>query len=313
MIKQLNQCITEYLRYCEHRKELDKKTLKAYRIDLKQFESFVKGYENPFEKKALDSYITALHKDYKPKTIKRKIATIKAFLRYLENEEIITGNPLHKMDLKFREPQLLPKSIAFHHINIFFNTLYATYESAPNTYQKKVALRNIAVIELLFSTGIRVSELCSLKVEQIDLVNAYVLIYGKGSKERMVAIGNNEVLEILKKYHHAYHEEIAKADWFFINRLHHRLSEQSVRFMIEKTRKAACIPQHITPHMFRHSFATLLLEANVDIRYIQKMLGHSSITTTEIYTHVSTAKQKDILKSKHPRNAISMRLQKQNF
>ena len=122
----------------------------------------------------------------------------------------------------------------------------------------------------------------------------------------MMQICNPEVSALLDRYFEAYQTDIEQSGWVFINRLHQRLSEQSVRLIIQKYCKQADIQQHITPHMLRHTFATLLLEEDVDIRYIQHMLGHSSITTTEIYTQVSMSKQRNILKSKHPRNHLHM-------
>ena len=122
----------------------------------------------------------------------------------------------------------------------------------------------------------------------------------------MIHIGNNNVVSILSEYQHEYHSEIETSGYYFVNRLKKRLSEQSVREMLNKYTAMAGINLHITPHMFRHSFATLLLEQDVDIRYIQRMLGHSSISTTEIYTHVSNAKQKDILVNRHPRNLMEV-------
>ena len=169
-------------------------------------------------------------------------------------------------------------------------------------------LRNLAVLELLFATGLRVSELCSLRPNDINLKNGEIRIWGKGSRERMVYIGNPESLTILKQYEKAFAPKIQTANWFFINRLGSRLSEQSVRNMVTDYTQRALVQEHVTPHMFRHTFATLLLEEDVDIRYIQDILGHSSITTTQIYTHVSQNKQKSILKKKHPRNKISYSL-----
>ena len=133
-----------------------------------------------------------------------------------------------------------------------------------------------------------------------------ILIYGKGSKERILQIGNPEVISALNIYQETFQKDIEICGYLFVNRLGHKLSDQSVRFMISRYAGLAGLSQHITPHMFRHSFATLLLEQDVDIRYIQKMLGHSSISTTEIYTHVSNTKQKDILMHKHPRNLMRM-------
>jgi len=160
------------------------------------------------------------------------------------------------------------------------------------------------VVELLFATGIRISELCSLKPTDIDFESNSILIYGKGAKERILQIGNPEVLSALLLYQETFKTDIEICGYFFVNRLQQKLSDQSVRFMINRYAKLANIEQHLTPHMFRHSFATLLLEQDVDIRYIQRILGHSSISTTEIYTHVSNVKQKDILFNKHPRNLM---------
>ena len=182
--------------------------------------------------------------------------------------------------------------------------MYRQKKLAPTTYQYNSILRDIAVIELLFATGVRVSELCSLTPTQIDFTTHKIIINGKGSKERILQIGNEDVKKILSEYYAAFKTDITKTGWFFINRLHKRYSEESVRNMIVKYLKLANIDMHVTPHMFRHSFATLLLESDVDIRYIQKMLGHSSIKTTEIYTNVSTSKQNSILTAKHPRNSM---------
>lgn len=302
----LNNHIAEYIEYCEYRKRLDSKTLKAYGIDLRQFEAFCIDLPDCFAKSAVDDFITSLHKQYKPKTVKRKIASLKAFFHYMEYRELLTENPFSKIDIRFREAKLLPKTIPFHSIQTFLSTLYAQKELAESEYQLRCCIRDIAVIELLFATGMRISELCSLKPSDIDLESNNILIYGKGAKERMIQLGNQEVIAALVLYQETFKEDIEICGYFFVNRLRHKLSDQSVRFMINHYAELAGISQHITPHMFRHSFATLLLEQDVDIRYIQKMLGHSSISTTEIYTHVSNTKQKDILVHKHPRNLMDV-------
>lgn len=298
----LKDYISEYLNYCEYRKQLNFKTIKAYKIDLNQYNSFCLDISDPFSKKAVDSYITELFKHYKPKSVNRKIASLKAFFHYLEYTEFLAQNPFDKLDVYFREAKLLPKTISFHSIQKFLSVLYAQKMQTVSAYQFKCCLRDIAVIELLFATGMRISELCSLKPSDIDLENNTVLIYGKGSKERILQFGNCEVISALATYQSTFKADISACGYFFVNKRKQKLSDQSVRFMINRYAALAGIEQHITPHMFRHSFATLLLEQDVDIRYIQKMLGHSSISTTEIYTHVSSAKQKDILVNKHPRN-----------
>jgi len=302
----LNNYITEYIEYCEYRKRLDSKTLKAYKIDLKQYEDFCIGLSDFLDKSVVDSFITSLHKQYKPKTVKRKIASLKAFFHHMEYREVLSENPFVKLDIRFREAKLLPKTIPFHTIQTFLSTLYAQKEQAESEYQLRCCIRDIAVTELLFATGMRISELCSLKPSDIDLESNNILIYGKGAKERIIQLGNQDVIAALVLYQETFKKDIEVCGYFFVNRLQHKLSDQSVRIMINRHAELAGISQHITPHMFRHSFATLLLEQDVDIRYIQRMLGHSSISTTEIYTHVSNTKQKDILTHKHPRNQMDL-------
>ncbi len=301
-----NNHIAEYLEYCEYRKRLNAKTLKAYRIDLKQYELFCSDTTDCTSKNTVDRFITDLHKRYKPKTVKRKIASLKAFFHYMEYREQLNENPFAKLDIRFREAKLLPKTIPFHSIQTFLSTLYAQKDQAESEYQLRCRIRDIAVIELLFATGMRISELCSLKPSDVDLESSNILIYGKGAKERIIQLGNQDVINALILYQETFKKDIEACGYFFVNRLQHKLSDQSVRFMINRCAELAGITQHITPHMFRHSFATLLLEQDVDIRYIQRMLGHSSISTTEIYTHVSNAKQKDILVHKHPRNLMEV-------
>ncbi len=302
----LDNRIMEYMEYCQYRKRLDKKTLKAYKIDMEQYNIFSQSSSDCFSKIVVDSYITHLHKQYKPKTVKRKIASLKAFFYYMKYQELLIENPFDKLDIRFREAKLLPKTISFHSIQAFLSELYVQKEQAKSKYQERCCIRDIAVIELLFATGMRISELCSLKPTDIDFQNNNILVYGKGAKERVLQIGNPDVLSALLLYQETFKTDITECGYFFVNRLQHKLSDQSVRFMINHYVNLAGINQHITPHMFRHSFATLLLEQDVDIRYIQRMLGHSSISTTEIYTHVSNVKQKDILFNKHPRNLMDV-------
>lgn len=305
VIKENN--IEKYLNHCKFEKGLDSKSIKAYRIDLLQYVAYAKGLESEvYCKETLQSYIVCLHDTYKVKTVKRKIASLKAFFNYLEYEEIITVNPFSKLRVKLHEPFLLPRIIPLTTIDSLLRCAYQQTSGKPkSSYGYGANLRDIAVLELLFATGMRVSELCSLHTEDVNLAEGNIKIYGKGAKERIIQIGNQDVLLAIKTYFDAFSAKIADSGWFFINRLGNRLSDQSVRFMINRYCQAAGITQHITPHMFRHSFATLLLEEDVDIRYIQQLLGHSSIVTTQIYTHVTSKKQRDILTTKHPRNKIT--------
>lgn len=294
--------LNHYLDYCRYQKRLDEKTLKAYRIDLTQFCTNLPVSDiAEITPALLEDFIIELHQRYKPKTVKRKIASLKALFHYFEYREIIDRNPFNKIQVKFREPVILPKTIPLHTVETFLAAIYKQHDTAKTDYQRKNTLRDIAVIELLFATGMRISELCSLRRNDVDLYDKNVLIHGKGAKERMIQLGSDAVIRALEEYRNAFARDMSSCNHFFVNQTGRPLSDQSVRKMINKYTSLAAIELHITPHMFRHTFATSLLEADVDIRYIQKMLGHSSINITEIYTHVAMAKQRDILVTKHPR------------
>lgn len=298
----LQTLTNNYLEYCSTQKCLDEKTLKAYRIDLRQFsEQLCTTEVTNINSVMLEEYIALLHRKYQPKTSKRKIASLKAFFHFLEYKDFINQNPFNRIQVHFREPAKLPKTIPLNIIETFLSTIYAQHKNAKTEYQKRNALRDAAVIELLFATGMRISELCALQANDVNLYDGTILIYGKGDKERRIQIGNESVIRTLKEYMTDFSIEIRQCNFFFTNQNGKPLSDQAVRRMIKKYSDMASIEMHITPHMFRHTFATSLLEADVDIRYIQEMLGHSSINITEIYTHVAVAKQRDILVAKHPR------------
>ena len=297
--------IQKYLAVCANQKKLSPPTLKAYAIDLKQFVQFQQECDHRLDRENISQYIAHLHETYKPKSAKRKIASLKAFLGYLEFEEILTVNPFSRIQTRFQEPHVLPRTIPFADVQDIFRAAYSELNKRANPgSQKSAAIRDVAVLELLFATGMRVSELCSIKMSDLRLSDSIVCIDGKGSRQRIVQLGNPAVVSALVQYINIFERRMQCCGYMFVNRLGNRLSEQSVRFMIRKYSESAGLSSRITPHMFRHTFATLLLEEDVDIRYIQQILGHSSIVTTQIYTHVSLGKQKEILTAKHPRNRI---------
>lgn len=303
----LKEEMEKYLRYCELQKELDSKTIKAYRTDLEQFIAFIKKYDDVAGKDEINFYLLHLHDLYKQKTIKRKIASVKALFRYLEEEEIIELDPFHKIKTKFKEETVLPKIVPRNIIEKMLDFLYKESDSATHSkWQRKLILRDIAVVETLFATGLRISELCHLQTKYFDSQTGVLCIQGKGGKERYLQIGNSDVLAILNTYKDAFSDEIEEHGYFFVNRYGKPLSEQSARRMIHKYADAIQAGRNITPHMFRHSFATFLMEEDVNIRYIQKMLGHASITTTQIYTYVATEKEREILRTRHPRNKMQV-------
>ena len=299
----LQDKVKPYLEYCTYRKELDAKTVKAYRIDLTQFFSYVQSTEP--EKETIEQYITELHKKYKQKTIKRKIASIKAFYSYLEEEELVEQNPFRKIKVKFKETIILPRIIPREEIEQLLNYIYASLSSLSGI-QYKHSLRDAAVIEVFFATGARVYEISNIRVENINLNSGLIRIMGKGGKERYIQISNTAVLDILRKYYAENEPEIKKSGYFFINNRGNRYTEQSIRLMLKKYTLKAGIQRKITPHMFRHSFATYLIEEGVDVSCVQQILGHSSIKTTQIYIHVAAKKQADILRELHPRNNMNI-------
>ena len=299
----LQNKVKPYLEYCTYRKELDAKTIKAYRIDLTQFFSYVQSAEP--EKETIEQYITDLHKKYKQKTIKRKIASIKAFYSYLEEEELVEQNPFRKIKVKFKETIILPRIIPREEIEQLLNYIYASLSSLSEI-QYKHTLRDAAVVEVFFATGARVYEISNIRAENINLNSGLIRIMGKGGKERYIQISNTAVLDILRKYYAENEPEIKKSGYFFINNRGNRYSEQSIRLMLKKYTLKAGIQRKITPHMFRHSFATYLIEEGVDVSCVQQLLGHSSIKTTQIYIHVAAKKQADILRELHPRNNMNI-------
>lgn len=305
MTKNIEALTREYLTYCKNQKRLNEKTLRAYNIDLRQFVlSLPVSDIASVDTKMLEAALAKLHHIYQPKTAKRKIASLKAFFHYLEYREYILQNPFHKMQIHFREPVILPKTIPLYIIEQLLSTVYQQRGAASTPHRRKNALRDAAVIELLFATGIRISELCSLRAADVNLHDGVILIYGKGSKERRLYIGSRAVLRILQEYENCFRHQIDRCGHFFANQTGTRLTDQAIRRMLHKYASLAAIDLHITPHMFRHTFATSLLDADVDIRYIQEMLGHSSIHITEIYTHVAVGKQRNILSARHPRNGF---------
>lgn len=310
------QATKAFLAHCQYEKNLDPKTIKAYGIDLKQLNAFLTNRSHSkgileVNKAILRYYIQSLSGS-KPKTVKRKIATIKALFNFLEFEDIIPVNPFRKMKIRIREPKILPNVMNIHEVGKIIQHTYkvdAVLASESYAYAEKI--RNIAVIELLFATGVRVSELSHLRAEFVDLHTGQIKVRGKGNKERVIQLCNRDTLRALKEYHKCFYQKMSSSGgYFFINRFNRRLSEQSVRFLVKKLAKLAGLEKRITPHAFRHSFATLLLEEDVDIKYIQHLLGHSSIVTTQIYTHVNSEKQKQILQ-KHPRKSI--RIARESF
>lgn len=307
--KTIAEAIKDFLFHCKYEKGLSEKTIAAYRIDLSQLECYFVEKQliktlGEVNKEMIKGYLQQIS-SYKPKTMKRKIASMKAFFSFQEFEDETFINPMRKVKIRLKEPSVLPAVMCETEIKMILEYFYEkrNHSNLPESYAFKTQTRNIAIIELLFATGIRVAELCGLRRSDVDLSQGIIKVNGKGSKERIIHICSKEVLSILKEYERLVRPET----FFFVNRLGHGTSTQSVRLLIKKCVTKLNLSKHITPHTFRHTFATLLLEEDVDIKYIQNLLGHSSIVTTQIYTHVNLNKQKKILIHKHPRNKLNLR------
>lgn len=299
----LRSLIDHYLDAAACEKKLSPDTIKAYRIDLKQFAAFAD--DTMVNKEVLSQYIKYLNQRFAPRSVKRKLASVRAFYNELSLSGTLEVNPFDKLRVKIHSPQQLPRTIPQQIVKSLLQNAYDAYSPG-----KLTVLRDIVVLELLFSTGLRVSELCSLTKEQFLLNDdgLRLLVNGKGSKERIIQIATPELLRVVQIYCAEYAEDIQTQGAILYNRNRQPLTPQSVRRIINKYLQRIHVQAHITPHMFRHTFATSLLEAGMDIRYIQSLLGHSSISTTQIYTHVTTRQQTILLAEKHPRAKMTFSL-----
>jgi integrase/recombinase XerD len=303
------EATAKFLAHCQYEKNLTTKTLRAYSTDLRQFAAFfgdqpltTHGVE-AISRTELGTYIRHLHGILAPRSMKRKVATLKSLFRFLEREDIIPVSPFHKMDVRIREPRRLPRTVPLDQITRLFQYLYCTLAATPvGSRRHRALIRDLAVLETLFATGARVAEVCTLTPDDVDLKVGSIRILGKGSRERVVQLCHPKSLDALLQY--LEHREAGTSEWFFLARSGQRLSEQAVRTILRKHGVAAGLHLHVTPHMLRHSVATLLHEDGVDIRYIQHLLGHRSISTTQIYTQVGEASQRRMLLRHHPRQHV---------
>ena len=266
-------------------------TVESYIEDIYKYLEYIEKNKHIYNDLDIDSnsiinYLSYLDKNnYEKSTIVRKITSIKLFHKYL-NEKYNIPDISTKID-KPRVRRKLPNILTIEEVDNLLNI------QLSNAYD----FRNKAMLELMYSSGLRVSELVELKIKDIDLDNGYVKCFGKGSKERIVPIGEIAV-DYLKKYIYEYRDSMKKGYYtenVFLNNHGKKISRQGFFLIIKEISKEKKIEKNITPHMLRHSFATHLLNNGADLRTIQEMLGHSSITTTQIYTNVST----DILKENY--------------
>ncbi len=307
----VQDAIAQFLFHCQYEKNLSPKTLKAYSIDLRQFRTYLETELNltelaQIDKVALRAYIKSLFGPLAEKSIKRKVATLKAMFHHLEREDEVAVNPFRKIDVRIKEKKRLPRTVPLTELDRLFRHLYRRKKeiSDRDSRMYRTLVRDIAVLEIMFATGARVAEICNLRTLDVDLRRGHARILGKGGRERILPLWHDEVLGILREYLSLTGDPESVSGPFFRNRLGSRLSEQSVRAALRKHALSAGLRPRLTPHMLRHSLATLLLEEGVDIRYIQSLLGHSSILTTQIYAEIREAGQRRVLASRHPRKRL---------
>jgi len=306
----MKNAIENFLFHCRYEKNLSPRTLKAYSIDLRQFHEHIRGKRvsrvEGVDKTVLREYIRSLFDQHAEKTVKRKVATLKAFFGFLEREDVIAASPFRKMDVRIKETRRLPRVVGIEDLERLFRYLHRAKrrnrEQDNPSYRNLV--RDVALLELLFATGARISEICRLHTENVDLLQGRIRVLGKGGKERLIQISTGEPLAALREYSLLWEEKLKGGNPFFQNRRGGHLSEQTARAVLCRHAAEAGLSLHVTPHMFRHSLATLLLEEGVDIRYIQHLLGHSSISTTQIYAQVRDQQQWRVLAERHPRRRI---------
>ena len=303
-------CIA-FLDYCQFVKHLSPHTVRAYRIDLAEFVNFI-GSQNEIEncdKHSLRDYLAYLYEKRKLKatTIKRRIACLKALFHWLEEEELVEANPFHRFKTRIKLPARLPRTLSRpviktlldhieSHLPFDLSSSFQGFEmrafSNPTIFNQ---LTLFISLELLFCTGMRIGELVSIKITDINFDERLINLYGKGDRQRRVFLPNDKIFSLLEIYLATRMVRSPTDDHLIINSRGNSVKTEFIRKLIHKNRREAGITTHITPHMFRHSAATYLLESGVDIRYVQRLLGHQCISTTQIYTHVTDKKLQEVV------------------
>jgi integrase/recombinase XerD len=303
MTPTLTEAIETFIRVCRDERRLSSHTEKAYRIDLKQFSSFILANRtarlDEISREDVSRFLAQLP-NLKPRSIRRKLATLKSFFSHFERESIISINPIRLIRLNIQMGRRLPRTVSLENMKTLLAHLRKRVRQCSSSQHKAVLLRDQAIFETLFFSGMRVGELANLKTTALDLHDLSILVPGKGNRERVIPICSKPVAKILSRYA-AQRRKLGSEHFFFLNRGRKRLSEQSIRNALRHYSGEAALPK-ITPHMIRHTVATLLLGRGADLRNIQILLGHSSITTTTIYAHVNEAMQRTALTTFHPRH-----------
>jgi integrase/recombinase XerD len=294
----MEKILDEFLYHLAVERGLADNTLVSYRLDLTAFFTFCRKYNlktiEQANKDVILSYLFQLQVSGKsPATISRHLAAVKSFYRYVVSEGILQKDPSSDLETP-KLPQKLPRVLSFEEVDLLL--------SQP-LISEPAGLRDKAMLELLYATGVRVSELVSLNLEQVSLKNRCIRCFGKGAKERIVPLGD-VAARFLAEYLDRGRYKLVKpgeTSAIFVNQRGGRLTRQGFWKIIKKYALKSGIEARITPHTLRHSFATHLLENGADIRSVQEMLGHADISTTQIYTHLTRKKLREVYDLTHPR------------
>lgn len=293
------ECLSqdEFFLHLSLEKDFTEDTLASYKEDLKSLANFLKDQDyNELTPKDIEKYLKYLHENnLKAKSIARHISSLRTYFKFLNKSKIITNNPMQGIDLP-KINKTLPDVWTVEEISKLLDMELNT----PNDY------RNKAIMELLYATGLRISELVNLEYVNLDLENDFLRIMGKGKKERVVPIGEI-AMDYLKLYLEEYRPYFVKKEqnnYIFLNYLGKKISRQGVFKILDDIQLKSGINKNISPHTLRHSFATHLLNNGVDLRVIQELLGHDDISTTEIYTHVANEQIKKDYEEFHPRSKM---------
>jgi integrase/recombinase XerD len=295
----IDRACDEFLRDCANVRKLSEHTTRAYRLDLARFTRFVgvRKEVTSFDRTVLPQYVEHLFTEHhlKETSAKRHVASVRSLFRWLEDGGHVPDDPFRGARVRIKLPRRLPRVLS--------RAELATILEHPATDEFSSITARMAT-ELLFATGIRVAELAGLRDDDIDLTAGVITIIGKGSRQRRVYVPDAEIRELVTAYRHARKAREFSTDSFLMNSRGGPASPQYIRRLVRQLGENAALTRRVTPHMFRHSVATYLLEEGVDIRYVQRLLGHRSIVTTEIYTHVADAALKSRVIERHPRKSI---------
>jgi integrase/recombinase XerC/integrase/recombinase XerD len=299
-----------FLRALQTDRNVSARTLKAYRIDLLQFEAYCMDTSllavTPETIRGYVEHLLAAGRT--SSTAKRKLATLKVFYKHLVQDGYAASSPLAGFQQRFRTPRRLPRVLSVPEVTLLLRSAHAmmartTGSTAAEHFR---SVRNYTILEVMFATGIRIDEVSQLSVGDIDIDRHSILIHGKGRKERLLFIYSREVCLALSEYLARRSTQVTGTDALFVGRGGARLSTHAIRVMFYDCCRRAAITKHYTPHCLRHTMATMLVENGADIRSVQDILGHSSISTTEIYVHVSERRKKDVLRSFNQRDQLQL-------